>query len=510
MKQANMDQLQLRLQTNQQPLPGNIVLPLTPGMDATAYIRILESLTDSHFELSVDVFEANAGEVFRWVHPDGSIYLLGLGNEPTNAGIYKVFRTFTFGLRKQPVTELGVVLIPELSKSTLHPIARCLEYMVNGIVTGTNTLNVSADPTDKHPLKSVSVIMESDLHTNESVLGLMQRVQRAQIIGEAQLHAMHLINIPSNWKNPLQFTDTVVDSARAFGFHCEIFDEHRLKEERFDALLAVNRGSEHPARFLVLQYDGTTETVSENNPLIALIGKGVTYDTGGLSMKPSESMVHMKCDMAGAAIVLAVTEAVARLGFPIRLITAIPLTDNLVDARSIKPGDIIGSYAGKSIEVIDTDAEGRLILADAISWVVKNTSPDCMIDIATLTGAAVRTFGSHAAAVFCNNTSVEKRLIESANQSGERIWPLPLWNEYSDDIKSDIADVKNFSGKPTAGSISAAKFLEYFTDGHEAWAHLDVAGTVFGDTEFGKQKNATGYGVRLLVDFIGKLAGETN
>src|SRR5690606_21704615 len=286
--------------------------------------------------------------------------------------------------------------------------------------------------------------------------------------------AMYLVNIPSNWKNPLQFAGFAAGMAARNGLHCEIFDEERLRDEGFDALLAVNRGSEYPARFLVLQYDGTTGSDDEL-PLIALVGKAGTYDTGGLSMNPSASMVHMKCDMAGAATVLAVTEAAARLKLRIRLVTAIPLTDNLVDARSVKPGDIIGSYAGKTIEVIDTDAEGRLILADAIGWVVKNASPDYMIDLATLTGSAVRTFGPHASAMFTNNKNLSTLLSETGEKTGERVWPLPLWDVYKDDIRSDVADVRNFSGKPVAGSISAAKFLEYFTEEHPAWVHLDVA-----------------------------------
>lgn len=501
-----MNNLNIKIISWQDTLPAHVLVPVMPGMDVSPYIRMLDSITDSHFDLTLQSFDAKQGEVQRWIHPDGTIWLLGLGDTIKPSSLYRTFRKFTFDLQKHAVDGLGLALSPGLHASCGLSLQESIEYVINGIVTGTHTMNVSGEESKKHPLRSVHILSDLEQFSQSEIETVKTSVKRAQIIGEAQQRCMHLVNIPSNWKNPLQFCDTVQDSAAVFGIHCEIFDEQRLREERFDALLAVNRGSEHPARFLVLQYDGSSVNDEPDIPLVALVGKGVTYDTGGLSMKPSESMVHMKCDMAGAAIVLAATEVVAQLRLPIRLVTAIPLTDNLVDARSIKPGDIIGSYAGKSIEVIDTDAEGRLILADAISWVIKNTSPDYLIDVATLTGAAVRTFGAHAAALFSSNEELELTIRAAAEQSGERVWPLPMWDVYNDDIKSDVADVKNFSGKPTAGSISAAKFLEYFTEKHPNWAHLDVAGTVYGDTEFAKSKNATGYGVRLLTEIVIRIA----
>lgn len=505
-----MNALNIKITSWQDSFPKHLVVPIIPGMDVTGYIRMLDSVTDSHFDLTLQAFDGKQGEIQRWIHPDGTIWLLGLGENPKSASLYRVLRKYTSDLNKYAVEELGLVLVPELESNLAAPLHESAEFMVNGIVTGTHTMNVTGEDSKNHTLRSVQVILDLETASDSETIAIRTAIKRAQIIGEAQQRCMHLINVPSNWKNPLQFTDTVQDSAREFGIHCEVFDEQRLREERFDALLAVNRGSEHPARFLVLQYDGSSAFSGSDLPLIALVGKGVTYDTGGLSMKPSESMVHMKCDMAGAAIVLAATEVIAQLRLPVRLVTAIPLTDNLVDARSIKPGDIIGSYAGKSIEVIDTDAEGRLILADAISWVIKNTSPDYLIDLATLTGAAVRTFGPHAAALFTSAKELESTITSVADHCGERVWPLPLWDVYNDEIKSDVADVKNFSGKPTAGSISAAKFLEFFTEKHPNWAHLDVAGTVYGDTEFAKSKNATGYGVRLMTELIEEIAKKTN
>lgn len=195
-------------------------------------------------------------------------------------------------------------------------------------------------------------------------------------------------------------------------------------------------------------------------------------------------------------------EAAARLQLPVHLIGVVPCTENSVDANSTKPGDVIGSYAGKTIEVIDTDAEGRLILADALCYTVKNFQPDYLIDLATLTGSCIRTLGYVAGGLFSNNDALAKSLLNIGLQTGERLWQFPLWEEYLKDLKSDVADIKNLSSSPAAGAITAAKFLEYFTEGHPAWAHLDIAGVAFSDSDFSKQKSATGFGVRLLVEFF--------
>ena len=502
-----MKKFRVTTQQLKKSILGKIIIPITQNLDRDELLDSLSHLNGLDILRTLDAFEAKQGEFWRVLHESGEIFLVGLGKNPDLATIYKVLRKFSNDQRKNLDVEVGLYL-HEANISTQNSsisFAEIIEYAVNGIFTGTNLLSLQSEGADVHPMETLVLLENDENQSSTSFESKVLSAKKGLILAESQLSAMHLINIPSNWKNPLQFADTVKDLAEKWGFHCEIFDEARLKDEHFDALLAVNRGSEHPARFIVLQYDGTTDS-DEELPLIALIGKGVTYDTGGLSIKPSESMVHMKCDMGGAAVVLAATEAAARLRLKIRLLTVIPLTDNLVDARSIKPGDIIGSYSGKTIEVIDTDAEGRLILADAIGWVVKNASPDYMIDLATLTGSAVRTFGPHASAMFTNNKNLSTLLSETGEKSGERVWPLPLWDVYKDDIRSDVADVRNFSGKPVAGSISAAKFLEYFTEEHPAWVHLDVAGTVYGDTEFGKQKNATGYGVRLIVETLIKLS----
>jgi leucyl aminopeptidase len=241
---------------------------------------------------------------------------------------------------------------------------------------------------------------------------------------------------------------------------------------------------------------------------IGLVGKGVTFDTGGLSIKPSTNMHYMKSDMGGAAAVLGTLEMAAKLELPLHVVGVIPTTENSVDSLSTKPGDVIGSYLGKTIEVIDTDAEGRLILADGLTYAVKHYQPDVLIDLATLTGSCIRTLGTYAGGLFSNNDELVGKLNDSADRTGERLWRLPLWDDYKKELKSDVADLKNFSGSPSAGAITAAKFLEEFIEKHPAWAHLDIAGVAVSDSEFASQKSATGFGIRLLIDYMLGLVAE--
>jgi leucyl aminopeptidase len=517
-----------------------IIIPVGTFTDTTRLIRLFEPMPGFDSMRIFEGFKPDKGAVWRVLHDSGELFLVGLGDQCTASVLYRTMRKFSADHRSLLSKETGLLVDGSLlsgvkspskdgksrvwfahdtREKTISGMAEAIDFLVNGLFTGTYRLDQRKSDKEHHPLKELVLLYDDaadeNAHgtTGETAAATIETWKRAaergRIIADAQSQAMQLVNIPSNWKTPQQFAKIAADIARRLQIECKILDENRLLHDGFELLLAVNRGSEYPARFVVLDYQGPAAgTAPRDIPHICLVGKGVTFDSGGLSIKPSESMVWMKCDMGGAATVLAATEAIVRLNLPVRLSVVIPLTENLVDARSIKPGDIIGSYSGKTVEIIDTDAEGRLILADALSWTVRNLKPDHIIDLATLTGAAVRTFAQHGSAAFCNASGLANVLLDAAATTGERIWPLPLWSEYNDDIRSDIADVRNFSGKPTAGSISAAKFLEAFIEDHPSWAHLDVAGTVFGDTEFGKQKNATGYGVRLLAEAVEQLASE--
>ena len=328
-------------------------------------------------------------------------------------------------------------------------------------------------------------------------------VERSTVIAQTQLRIMDLVNAPANFLRPADLGSWVLASAKQYAYKAEAWGQEQIENAGMKALLAVNQGSAEPAAFIVSYYE---PEAAGDYPLVALVGKGVTFDTGGISIKPSTNMHYMKTDMGGAAAVLGTLEAVARLKLPVRLAAIVPATENCVDARAVKPGDVIGSYAGKTIEVIDTDAEGRLILADALSYAVRQLKPSVVIDLATLTGSAVRTFGYAAAALFTNNDQLADQLYQAGWQCGERLWRLPLWDVYKDDIKSEVADLRNFSGKPTAGAISAAKFLEVFTDNHPSWAHLDIAGVAYAEGDGNGGKLASAYGIRLLIGYLEKMS----
>jgi leucyl aminopeptidase len=280
------------------------------------------------------------------------------------------------------------------------------------------------------------------------------------------------------------------------GFKVKIFDQEKAKAEGLDAFLAVARGSAKPPKFIIMEYRSP-----DAKSHLGLVGKGVTFDTGGLNIK-TQGMVYMKSDMGGAAAILAATQLIASLKLPINLTAVVPAVENSVDKDAYLPSEVIGSHAGLSIEVIDTDAEGRLILADGLSYLVKNYQVDQLIDLATLTGSSVGTFGYECGALFSNSDAISNLLQKAGMQSGEKVWPLPMWENYRTEMNSEIADIKNYHGKPIAGAITAAKFLEAFIHEHPSWAHLDIAGVAFGDSEFAKTKSGTAFGVQLLLKFI--------
>lgn len=319
-------------------------------------------------------------------------------------------------------------------------------------------------------------------------------------VAESQKTAMHLVDYPSNLKTPEYMAHVAVESGKKYGYEVKVFDTEALTQMGMHALLAVGRGSEHGPRCIVMEYNGVQK--GKNQRKLGLVGKGISYDTGGLSIKTSAGMSLMKCDMSGAAAVIGLMEAVARLKWPVHVVGVVPAAENSVDALSYRPGDVIGSYSGKSIEVIDTDAEGRLVLADGLSYIIKNYKPDVLVDLATLTGSCVATLGSVAAGLFTQNDQLAADLSKSGEAVNERLWRLPLWKDYDSYMHSDIADIRNLGNKPTAGAVTAAKFLEFFTEEHPEWAHLDIAGVAFTDSDFAKSKTATGFGVRLLLEYI--------
>lgn len=332
----------------------------------------------------------------------------------------------------------------------------------------------------------------------------VEKANIAQATAESMMGIMALIDAPANVKTPTFLAEWAQASAQAHGYSFDALEDQELVEQGFDALLAVGQGSAKPP--VLIKVEHKPEGISESAPVVGLVGKGITFDTGGLSIKPSQNMHYMKSDMGGAAAVLGMVELAARINLPVHIVGLVAAAENAVDANSVKPGDVIGSYSGKTIEVIDTDAEGRLVLADALNFMVHEFEPDYLIDLATLTGSSVRTLGYSAAAMFTHDDKLASVISEAGEVVHERAWRLPLYDDFDDDISSDIADVRNFSGKPIAGAITAAKFLEAFVEDHAHWVHLDIAGVAFGDQPYTKMKSASGYGVRLLHEVIKRIA----
>jgi leucyl aminopeptidase len=326
---------------------------------------------------------------------------------------------------------------------------------------------------------------------------LVQSAHDGVVLGEVLHEVMNLVNTPASHLSPDLLGQWATKHAEEFRYGASVLDKNKLVELGMHALLAVNRGSEHPAHCIITHYRHP-----EAAKKIVLVGKGVIFDTGGVSIKAAKNMHYMKSDMAGAAAALGTVEACARLGLKVDVTAIAPTTDNSIDNTSLKPGDVISSYAGKTIEVIDTDAEGRLILADALAYAVKEYKPDVLIDMATLTGSIVASLGPQAAGLFTKDNQLAASLEKAGEVSGERVWRMPMYDEYQDEMQSDIADIKNLSEKPYAGATTAAKFLEYFTGAHPSWAHLDIAGMAFQANGFGKGFCATAYGVRLLVKWM--------
>ena len=305
----------------------------------------------------------------------------------------------------------------------------------------------------------------------ESAAGLSagkRSVRRAQVICEAAILARDLANAPGNEIYPETLAEAARLSAERNGYSVIILDEREIKELGMGGVLGVSQGSTHPPRFIILEYGNP-----KKRPVV-LVGKGVTFDSGGISIKPAAGMAEMKMDMSGAAAVIGTFESVARLELPVHLVGLIPTVENMPSGNSVRPGDIIRHFNGKTTEVDNTDAEGRLILADALAY-AEQFNPSAVIDLATLTGAVVVALGHHAAGMLGNDDGLMKRLEQAGDATFERVWQLPLFDEYEKLIKSDIADVKNVGGR-WAGAITGAWFLKKFI-GSYSWVHLDIAGT---------------------------------
>ena len=314
-------------------------------------------------------------------------------------------------------------------------------------------------------------------------------------IAHAMSFAKDLANLPGNMCTPSYLAEQAQTLATRHALKVSVLEKSDMETLGMGALLAVARGTHEPAKLIVLEYHG-----NGTGAPIALVGKGVTFDSGGISLKPPANMDEMKFDMCGAATVLAVMQAAADMRLPINLVGIVPTTENLPGGSAIKPGDIVTSLSGQTIEILNTDAEGRLILCDALTY-AERFKPAAVIDIATLTGACVIALGAQAGGLMGNNETLGHELEQAGQQAADRVWPLPLWEEYQKQLDSNFADMANIGGRE-AGTITAACFLSRFTEAYP-WAHLDIAGIAY---KSGKDKGATGRPIPLLMEFLRRRA----
>jgi leucyl aminopeptidase len=341
------------------------------------------------------------------------------------------------------------------------------------------------------PLTEMAIIAGSK--TDEAML--REAAERGRILGESCNIARELSNEPSNVLTPTVFADRAAEISRAAGLEVEVLDEKAIERLGMGLLLGIARGSAEPPRVIVMRHSGAS---AKGGPVLGLVGKGVTFDTGGISIKPADGMERMKDDMAGGAAVVCAMRAIALLKAPIDVIGIVPTTENMPGGRAVKPGDVLTSASGKTVEVINTDAEGRLILGDGL-WYARKLGATHLVDVATLTGAAVVALGKAASALFGRPQSWVDAVGRAAQTAGDRCWPMPLYDEYADQIRSEIADMMNTGGRP-AGACTAAIFLREFA-GDVPWAHLDVAGTAWADeAKPWMPKGASGVAVRTLAE----------
>ncbi len=324
-------------------------------------------------------------------------------------------------------------------------------------------------------------------------------LHRGRVRGEATCFARELAAMPANHLTPTELARVADQVAREEGLQCAVLEAADCEALGMGAFLAVARGSAEPPKFITLEYD----CGRKDAPKIGLVGKAITFDAGGISLKPALGMHDMKYDMSGGAAVLGAMRALRSLALPVSVVAAIPATENLPGGRAVKPGDVVRAVNGKTIEVLNTDAEGRLILADALAWIVRQHHPQAVIDVATLTGAVVIALGHYGAAVLSNHDGLAGRIEAAARTSGERIWRLPIWEEYSDHLKGETADLKNIAdANAGGGTIAGGAFLREFVN-DTPWAHLDIAGTAYWEKDRPSYpKGPSGFGVRLLLDLI--------
>tara|TARA_B100000686_G_C16792440_1_gene979727 strand:- start:708 stop:2150 length:1443 start_codon:yes stop_codon:yes gene_type:complete len=474
----------------------SIEIKLTTKKPARSELHVVPIYSDSFESADLDVdkptlrssgFEAEEGQIIITQNSSGPCALLGLGkSEESNNDIFRKAGTV---LAK---TAKGFKQISVDLASVIHhgdSEADKTQSFAEGLLMGAYAFNELKSDPKPTKLSLISLIGSGRKMTN----GLQRAISTSRGVNLAR----DLVNTPGGKLTPIAFARIASKVAKEHGLTVKILGLQEIKRARMGGLLGVNRGSTQQPRFVQLSYRPKKSTRNH----IALVGKGITFDAGGLSIKTAQGMSTMKCDMAGAAAVLGTMSALEDLSFPTRVTGYIPLTDNMLGGDATRPGDVLKIRNGKTVEVLNTDAEGRLVLADALS-LASEAKPNAIIDLATLTGACMVALGSEYAGLMGTDSELIEKMKKASEETGENLWQLPLPTSYRAQLDSDVADVKNIGGS-YGGAITAGLFLKEFVAEDIPWAHLDIAGPAFADAPWGIQpKGGTGFGVRLLLRFI--------
>jgi leucyl aminopeptidase len=458
------------------------------GIESILYRTIKEIISNKEFK-------ANLGTSLVLPTMDKGpmkkIMLLGLGKrDKFNNEIARIVSAkAAVMVREMGISEFSILLFSNLDEGLIEAISE-------GVGLSLYSFNRYKTNDNKDELKAnqVTILINAEMTNIQSI------VDRTNLLVEAVNFARDLSNLPPNDCSPTQLASIALSIATEYGLKSRIVERYEMESMGLNGIVSVGKGSQYPPKLIILEYRGSND---DERPYL-LVGKGVTFDTGGISLKDSDKMDEMKFDKSGGCDVIAIMKAVASLKLPVNVIGLIPSVENMPSSTSYRPGDIIKMYNGKTVEVLNTDAEGRLILADALAFGISTYNPKAVIDLATLTGACIIALGTNVAAVIGTNKKLIDELHNISERTGEKFWELPLYEEFSEQIKSYVADIKNIGGRP-GGAITAASFLSNFTNGLP-WMHIDIAGTAW--TQEGtyersyNPKGATGFGIRTLVKLL--------
>ncbi|MBI4665437.1 MAG: leucyl aminopeptidase [Nitrospinae bacterium] len=478
-------------------------LYLFEGEALDGALKRLDKALNGHISKAVKsgLFEGKQGQTLLidglGIIPAGKILIAGLGKKEnvTVEKVRQVSGRVAAILRDNGVKNFVTGLAQAKVKGA--DTALLAQAVTEGSMLALYVFDTLKAEKSRRKVDSATLAAESAIEERKMAGG----VKKGAILADSACLARDMINLPSNIATPSYLAGQARKMSAEYGVKCSVFGPKEIEKNKMGGLMAVAKGSHQPARFIIMEW----MKGPKNQKPIVLVGKGLTFDTGGISIKPSERMEEMKADMSGGAAVIAAMRSVAALKLKTNVVGLVPSTENMPGGSATKPGDVVTSLSGVSMEIINTDAEGRLILSDALAYAGKY-EPDCVVDIATLTGACMVALGTHCSGLFGNDDDLMEQLKDSGEISGERLWPMPLWPEYEDQIKSEVADIKNV-GPRWGGAITAAAFLKRHVKGK--WAHLDVAGTAYISDKARSYipLGGVGIGVRLFVDFIEKRAG---